>query len=79
MGLVDATRGISGVAHVPYQLFGAQQQQWLALIPLSWLKYCDEGANFVIFWQFCLWIWPGVTFMGLVDATRSISGVAHVP
>src|SRR6056300_1679771 len=79
MGLVDATRSISGVAHVELQCFGAQQQHCLALIPLSHLKYCYESANFVIFWQFCLWIWPGVTFMGLVDATRSISGVAHVP
>src|SRR5210317_822477 len=81
LGLVGATRGISrvGVAHVPWHTFGAQQHQWLALIPLSWLKYWDESANFVIVWQFCPWIWPGVTSMGLVDATRGISGVAHVP
>src|SRR5210317_71731 len=74
MGLIDAPRGIFGVAHVPPQMFGTYQQQWVALIPLPQLKYWDESANFVIlFWQFCLWIWPGVTSMGLVDATRGIS------
>ena len=80
MGLVDAFCCPSDVAHVPYQCFGTQeQQQWMALIPLSQVKYCDESANIVIFWQFCLWIWPGVTSMGLVDAFCCPSDVAHVP